>query len=53
MFGLQEKFQSISLAGRETRLKKAKRESNRSIRQLERDRVDLEKQEKRLVSLIN
>jgi hypothetical protein len=53
MFALQEKFQSISLNGRESRLKTAKRESKRSIRQLERDRVELEKQEKHLVLSFN
>jgi hypothetical protein len=53
MFGLTEQFQSVSLKSRESRLKTAKRESSRSIRQLERDRVELERQEKRLVQMCN
>jgi hypothetical protein len=53
MFSLTEQFHSISLKSRESRLKTAKRESARSIRQLERDRVELERQERRLVKKNN
>jgi hypothetical protein len=43
----------MSMKERDSRLKLAKRESNRTVRQLERDRVELERRELQMVIQFN
>ena len=50
---LSDQFNSMSMKERDNRLKLAKRESNRTVRQLERDRVELERRELQLVIKFN
>ena len=53
MLSLSDQFNSMSMKERDGRLKLAKRESSRTVRQLERDRVELERRELQLVLKFN